>query len=134
NAPFRVLSRKQFEERWCFYLDESSEEDGTPETHQRAQGRDRPAPPAKPLPPDPALNPPPQVAVPLKPVVPVKPRLLPPASSTHISPHPNCAAAAKPPHHRAVALATARNRYAPPPPPLHPHQPSNPHRVETSPL
>ncbi|KAM8870273.1 disintegrin and metalloproteinase domain-containing protein 12 isoform 3-T3 [Spinachia spinachia] len=123
-----------------------------PLTPPTKEGHDRPAPHAKPLPPDPTLNPPPQllgsrpappnkplppdpltpaqVAIPLKPVVPVKPRLLPQPSDRHTPPHPNYAAATKPSHHRAVALATARNRQAP----LPPHQPSNPHSVETSPL
>ncbi|XP_068585947.1 disintegrin and metalloproteinase domain-containing protein 15 isoform X2 [Cebidichthys violaceus] len=83
----------------------------------------RPAPPNKPLPPDPLA--PGQVPVSLKPVVPIKPRLLPPPTHPLIPPHPGYAAATKPPQHRAGG-----NRR----PPLPPSRPSDPLKVDSSPL
>ncbi|XP_031694679.1 proline-rich receptor-like protein kinase PERK2 isoform X2 [Anarrhichthys ocellatus] len=79
----------------------------------------RPAPPNKALPPDPLT--PGQVPVPLKPVVPIKPRLLPPPTHPLTPPHPGYTTATKP-QHRA-----GRNRRPPLPP-------SEPHKVDSSPL
>nr|XP_033496697.1 disintegrin and metalloproteinase domain-containing protein 15 isoform X2 [Epinephelus lanceolatus] len=101
-----------------------------PLTPSHKEVHDRPAPPTKPLPPDPALKPPPQVPVPPKPVVPIKPRLMAQPPHHHIPPHPGYPANTKPPQHAAVAPAAAPNR-RPPAPPL---RPTNPQKVDTSPL
>nr|XP_046255467.1 disintegrin and metalloproteinase domain-containing protein 15 isoform X2 [Scatophagus argus] len=86
----------------------------------------RPAPPNKPLPPDPVTSG--QVPLPAKPVVPVKPRLLGPLP--HAPPKPSYTPNSKAPQLRAVAPAAGPNR-RPPAPPL---RPSNPQKVDSSPL
>ncbi|XP_070767593.1 disintegrin and metalloproteinase domain-containing protein 12 [Enoplosus armatus] len=89
----------------------------------------RPAPPNKPLPPDPVT--PGQVPVPSKPVVPIKPRLLaPPSSHPQLPPHPGYTCNTKPPQHGAVAPAAGPNRR----PPVPPIRPTNPQKVDSSPL
>ncbi|XP_035529009.1 disintegrin and metalloproteinase domain-containing protein 12 [Morone saxatilis] len=87
----------------------------------------RPAPPNKPLPPDPVT--PGQVPVPSKPVVPIKPRIVAPPPPPHIPPHPAYPPSTKP-QHRAVAPAAGPNRR----PPLPPLRPTNPQKVDSSPL
>ncbi|XP_051255261.1 disintegrin and metalloproteinase domain-containing protein 15 isoform X3 [Dicentrarchus labrax] len=123
-----------------------------PLTPPHKEVHDRPAPPTKPLPPDPALKPPPQLLVsrpappnkPLppdpvtpgqvpvssKPVVPIKPRIVAPPPPPHIPPHPAYPPSTKPTQHRAVAPAAGPNRR----PPLPPLRPTNPQKVDSSPL
>ncbi|XP_041798139.1 disintegrin and metalloproteinase domain-containing protein 15 isoform X2 [Chelmon rostratus] len=99
-----------------------------PLTPPHKEVHDRPAPPTKPLPPDPALKPLPQV--PSKPVVPIKPLILAPPSHPHVPPHPSYTSSSKPSQHRAVAPAAGPNR-RPPAPPV---RPTNPQKVDSSPL
>ncbi|XP_073341530.1 disintegrin and metalloproteinase domain-containing protein 12 isoform X3 [Pagrus major] len=71
-----------------------------------------------------------EVPAPPKPVVPVKPRLMAPMPHPHLPLHPTYTPNPKPPPHGAVAPAAGPNRR----PPVPPTRPTNPQKVDSSPL